>query len=108
MEDLNKVVLEGSIWAYLYVSEYSEISSNFVFYFEKYEFNHKRNKEQGHIYIAPYSIEIEMPKGIDLRKSALKGLQKKRKLILAENESRLAKIDANIQTLLAIEHVATA
>ena len=108
MEDLKKVVIEGSVWAYWYISDSKYIAPHFTFYFERYEFNHKRNKENGHIYIAPYSIEIEMPADIDLKKSALKGLQKKRKLILSENEIRINQIDANIQTLLAIEHVASA
>jgi hypothetical protein len=103
-DDLTKVKIEGSIWAYWYISENSWVDPHFVFYFERYEFNHKSNKENGDIMLAPYTIEIEMPVGIDLRKSALKGLQKKRKLILAENESRLNVIDANIQTLMAIEH----
>jgi hypothetical protein len=103
-KELSKVTIEGSIWAYWYVSDYPSIASHFSFYFERYESNHKRNKENGHIYIAPYTIEIEMPKGLDLRKSALKGLQKKRKLILADNEMKLNQIDANIQTFLAIEH----
>jgi serine protease inhibitor len=103
-QDLTKVKIEGSVWAYWHVSDSKYLESRFVFYFEAYDFNHKRNIEAGHIMLSPYSIEIEMPAGLDLRKSALKGLQKKRKLILAENESKLNAIDTNIQMLMAIEH----
>jgi hypothetical protein len=101
---IESVKIEGTIWAYWHISDWPTIEPSFVFYFERYDFNHDRNRKSGHILIAPYTIEIEMPIHIDLRKSTLKFLQKKRKLILAENESRAQKIDGEIQTLLAIEH----
>jgi hypothetical protein len=107
-EEIEKVVLDGQIWAQWYVPEWDS-PPYFLFWFERYgmdSYSNKENKKKGYIHIAPYTIEIELPKGVNLRKAALKSLQNKRKLILSENEIRLNKIDGYIQTLLAIEHKA--
>ena len=62
--------------------------------------------EQGYIYIAPYTIEIELTDGIDINSKHITHLQEKRKLILAENQVKLNAIDQEIQECLAIEHKA--
>lgn len=59
--------------------------------------------ESSHIPIAPYEIEVEMPDGDDLYAGALKLLQIKRKLILANSNLALNTIDAEIQTFIAME-----
>ena len=59
--------------------------------------------DAGFIPIAPYTIEIEMPEGIDLHKGHLVGLQKQRKLILAQNQGKTNEMDAKIQEFMAIE-----
>jgi hypothetical protein len=58
------------------------------------------------IYIAPYTIEIEVDGEVEamLHKQGLKALQRQRTLILAENQTRLEEIDAQIASMMAIEH----
>jgi hypothetical protein len=60
--------------------------------------------KQGYIYLSPFDIEIEVPKDVDLRKSTLKLLQEKRKLVLSDNQMKLNQIDNEIQEFLAIEN----
>lgn len=62
--------------------------------------------DSGYIKLAPYTIEIELPEGIDLYKAKLESLQHKRKLILAENQQRINQVDEEIQNYLAIEYKA--
>jgi hypothetical protein len=59
---------------------------------------------EGYFILAPYTIVIELSKGFDYKSATLKGLQNKRKLILASNEIRIQDIDAEIQEFLAIEN----
>lgn len=106
MSEITTVKLEGQIWAHWYSSDITDFQ-DFIFHFQLGkidDYSNKENKKRGYIHIAPYVIEIEIPKNVDLRKQALKGLQKQRTLILSENEVRLNKIDSQIQTLMAIEH----
>ena len=94
---MKKIKLETHVW-----SKYDK-------YFKTFDFYTLINGDKGaewlsdYIYIAPYTIEIELPKGLDLHKVALKALQDKRKLILAENEINVKNVDAEIQEFLAIE-----
>lgn len=57
------------------------------------------------IFVAPYIIEIEAPDDVEnmIYEKTLTSLQTQRKLILAENESRIKQIDQQIQEHLAIE-----
>jgi len=103
-QDAKNIKIEGVILAEWYIPDWQGAEPRFIYYFERYDYSIESAIKRGAIKIAPYVIEIEIPDDIDLRKSAVKGLQKKRKLILSENEARLNKIDADIQTLLAIEH----
>jgi hypothetical protein len=101
------IKIEGQLWVRWYTSDSQYIKPHFHYWFEPYaldSYSNKENAENGYTHIGPYTIEIEKPKDADLTKKALKGLQKQRKLILAENESRLNTIDGHIQGLLAIEH----
>ena len=93
---MKTIKLERHIWA-----SYNNHNKDFDFHVYSSEGGSKWLSD--HIYIAPYTIEIEMPEGLDLHKIALTALQDKRKLILAKNESNLVKVDAEIQEFLAIE-----
>jgi hypothetical protein len=57
-----------------------------------------------YIFIAPFTIEIEMPANFDPNKELLKSLQSQRKLILSENQRKLNEVDRQIQELQSIEH----
>lgn len=92
------IKIEGYIWA-----EKSGYSNEFRFVFFDGSDDNQFLKDQGYIPVSPYTIEIEMPEGIDLHKAQLTALQDKRKLILAENEQRLNAIDNEIANLMAIE-----
>ena len=93
---MKKIKLERHIWA-----SYNKHNKDFDFHV--YSSDKGSEWLSDHIYIAPYTIEIEMPKGLDLHKAALKALQNERKLILIENETNLLKVDAEIQDFMAIE-----
>jgi len=94
-----------------------DIFARYAPYTKTYEFKHwtryneketladvkKAWIKQNYIHIAPYDIEIEMPKGVDLQKSTLEVFQEQRKLILAENQVKLNQIDKQISELMAIE-----
>jgi len=54
--------------------------------------------------ISPYTIEVEIPDGIDMHKAILTSLQEKRKLILSENQQRLNAVDVEISEHMAIEN----
>ncbi len=90
---MKTIRLEGHIFAQWY-----KWDDDFRFTFFAYD------SVKGYIKVAPYTIEIEMPEGLDLNTAQLEVLQEKRKLILAENQSNLNKIDEEIQSLLAIEN----
>lgn len=90
------ILLDGNIWAKKWQTDH-----DFSFFIGKPD-NEYLIKE-GYIYIAPYRIELVMPAGIDLYASHLQSLQVKRKLILAENESRLNVVDEEIKNHLALE-----
>lgn len=94
-----KIKIEGSIWAAKF-----EFSDDFYFTFCKdVSIDNDHFSSHGYIPIAPYTIEIEMPEGLDMHKAQLTALQDKRKLILADNEKRLNAIDNEISNLPAIE-----
>ena len=95
---MKKIKLERHIWA-----KYSKYTKDFNYDAFIGGKGSEYLVKDSYIYIAPYTIEIEMPEGLDLHKSALKALQDKRKLILAENEMSVLKVDAEIQEFLAIE-----
>lgn len=64
------------------------------------------SREPIYIYIAPYTIEIEIDDGVmqNFHQLELKSLQRQRKIILAENEKRLNQIDQQIAEHQSIEH----
>ena len=97
---MKNIMIEGYIYA-----TYGEYTKQFNFNFVDSRGNEINNSlvNAGFIPIAPYNIEIEMPDNIDLHKGHLVGLQKKRKLILAQNQGKLNEIDAKIQEFMAIE-----
>lgn len=78
----------------------------------KYTVNWWRKESEDHmafkdyIKLCDYDIEIEAPDNLEdlIRANALKSLQEKRKLILAENQQRVNDIDRQIGELLAIEN----
>jgi hypothetical protein len=100
------VKIEGTI--YMHMDGYSIGKIDFWAFpfddaaWDRLEFSSKRMK------LAPYTIEVELPDGIDLHKAILTSLQDKRKLILAENNQRLQAVDDEIQNHLALEHKAAA
>ena len=96
---MNKTIkIEGGVWF-----DSLECMGQEGFFFAPGGMVSSYFEENGYIPIAPYTIEIEMPEGLDLHKAQLKSLQEKRKLILAENEQRLNAIDNEIANLMAIE-----
>lgn len=79
---------------------------NFIFLQIKFDnpvWEDKNTSFKDFLKIAPYTIEIEIPESLDLHKAQLTALQEKRKLILAENETRLNAVDNEIAKLMAIE-----
>ena len=97
---MKTIRIEGYIYA-----TYLEFSKDFYLTFMEGRKNaiNESLVDVGYIPIAPYNIEIELPEGIDLHKGHLVGLQKQRKLILAQNQGKLNEIDAKIQEFMAIE-----
>jgi hypothetical protein len=100
---MSKIKIEGAIWArkYSWETEFSFTWSCIT------DPNYKRDsRDHASVYIAPYTIEIEIDGEIEtvLHKKGLKALQRQRTLILAENQSRLEQIDAQIAKMMAIEH----
>lgn len=100
---MSKIKIEGAIWArkYSWETEFSFTWSCIT------DPDYKRdNSKDVSVYIAPYTIEIELDGEVAavLHKKALKALQRQRTLILAENQSQLEKIDAQLAKMMAIEH----
>lgn len=94
--------IEGAIWAKKYSWE-----RQYHFYHSAITDPENRHMlKDGRIYIAPYTIEIEIDGNLEemLHKKAIKALQKERRLILAENQKRIDEVDRRISELTAIEH----
>lgn len=101
MSKKKTVTIEGSVYISLESwnkGEVGFIAVNFNSDSWERQWKHEMYK------IAPYTIEIEMPDGIDLHKVQLDALQHKRKLILAENQKNLNAVDEEISNLMALEN----
>lgn len=55
------------------------------------------------VFVCEQSITVEIPDDFDIRKSALAILKEEKEKIAAEYQKRLTEINAQIQSLLAIE-----
>jgi hypothetical protein len=98
-KDTKNIVINGTIYA-----EYSKWNKKYEFGFVALPMDSTYYAEYQKVPLSAYAIELEMPSDIDLHSGTLKTLQNKRKLILAENQSKLNEIDGEIKEFLAIEN----
>lgn len=102
MSKTKTIKIEGTI--YMCLNGYSKGKIDFCnFPFDREAWEEPDWKSE-RIKLAPYTIEVEIPDGIDMHKVILTSLQEKRKLILSENQQRLNAIDVEISEHLAIEN----
>ncbi|PFH29098.1 hypothetical protein [Burkholderia sp. JKS000303] len=59
------------------------------------------------VMVAPHEFEVEVPDDLDLRVGIVANLERKKKELQAEFNARVTDINAQIQSLLAIENGAT-
>lgn len=63
--------------------------------------------QYGYVMVMPHEIEIELPKGFDIRAKQVDALESEKRRLGAEFTARVTEIDSQIRSLLAIENGAT-
>ncbi len=63
-------------------------------------------KDQGYVYVCPYTIEFELPEGFDPRNEQIAILEAKRREVQAQFEATITRINSEISKLQAITYEA--
>ncbi|WP_175682672.1 hypothetical protein [Burkholderia cenocepacia] len=93
-----KVHIKGSIFAQRLHN------GTLMFSFAEYDVSKYDEKV---VMVVPHEFDVEVPDDIDLRSGLVANLERKKKEIQAEFNARVIDLNAQIQSLLAIENGAT-
>lgn len=92
-----KVTVEGFIIA---TQEVWQQEPEFIFR----EFDtSKYSNDETRVMVRPHTIEFEVPDGFDMRPGVVENLEREKQRITAEFQARVTALNAQIQSLLAIE-----
>lgn len=88
-----QVAIKGAIWAVKY-----SWSENLF-----YEFSESGHNDPRYVKVADHEFTVEVPDDFDMRPGMVANLEREKEQVKAEFTARVTQINAQIQSLLAIE-----